>query len=175
MLIGIGLASTTGTGAAILHIFNHALMKGALFLALGAVAYRIGAVTLRDFAGLGRRMPWTMAAIALGGLSLIGVPPTVGFISKWYLVLGTLEQGLWPIAVLILIGSLLALVYIWRLIEAAYFEAPASNSVEVREAPASMLIPTWALVAANFYFGIQTDVSVGAAMRSAGALMGSSG
>ncbi len=175
MLIGIGLASTTGIGAAILHIFNHALMKGALFLALGAVAYRIGAVTLRDFAGLGRRMPWTMAAIALGGLSLIGVPPSVGFISKWYLVLGTLEQGLWPIAVLILIGSLLALVYIWRLIEAAYFEAPASNSVEVREAPASMLIPTWALVAANFYFGIQTDVSVGAAMRSAGVLMGSSG
>ncbi len=84
------------SAAAILHVFNHALMKGALFLALGAVAYRIGAVTMRDFAGLGRRMPWTMAAIALGGLSLIGVPPTAGFVSKWYLVLG--DPGAGPVA-----------------------------------------------------------------------------
>ena len=173
MLLGIGLASATGVGAAILHIFNHALMKGALFLALGAVAYRIGAVTLRDFSGLGRRMPWTMAAIAIGGLSLIGVPPTVGFVSKWYLVLGTLEQGLWPIAVLILIGSLLALVYVWRLIEAAYFGRASPDAPEVREAPATMLIPIWVLVAANIYFGINTDISVGSAMQAAAALMGS--
>ena len=175
MLLGIGLASATGVGAAILHIFNHALMKGALFLALGAVAYRIGAVTLGDFAGLGRRMPWTMAAIAIGGLSLIGVPPTAGFVSKWYLVLGTLEQGLWPIAVLILIGSLLALVYVWRLIEAAYFGAVAADAPEVREAPASMLVPIWILVAANIYFGINTDISVGAAMQAATMLMGNGG
>jgi multicomponent Na+:H+ antiporter subunit D len=120
-------------------------------------------------------MPWTMAAIALGGLSLIGVPPSVGFISKWYLVLATLEQGLWPIAVLVLISSLLALAYIWRLIEAAYFEKPATGSAEVLEAPMSMLIPIWALVVANFYFGIYTDVSVGTAMRAAGALMGAGG
>ena len=175
MLLGIGLASTTGVGAAILHIFNHALMKGALFLALGAVAYRIGAVTLRDFAGLGRRMPWTMAAIAIGGLSLIGVPPTAGFVSKWYLVLATLEQGLWPVAVLILIGSLLALVYVWRLIEAAYFETVAKDAPKVPEAPASMLIPVWILVAANLYFGINTDISVGAAMQAATMLMGAGG
>jgi multicomponent Na+:H+ antiporter subunit D len=172
MLLGIGLASTAGVGAAILHIFNHALMKGALFLALGAVAYRIGAVTLRDFAGLGRRMPWTMAAIAIGGLSLIGVPPTAGFVSKWYLVLATLEQNLWPIAVLILIGSLLALVYVWRLIEAAYFGAVAADAPKVSEAPVSMLIPIWILVAANLYFGINTDLSVGAAMQAATMLMG---
>ena len=175
MLLGIGLASATGVGAAILHIFNHALMKGALFLALGAVAYRIGAVTPGDFAGLGKRMPWTMAAIAIGGLSLIGVPPTAGFVSKWYLVLGTLEQGLWPIAVLILIGSLLALVYVWRLIEAAYFGAVAADAPEVREAPASMLVPIWILVAANIYFGINTDISVGAAMQAATMLMGNGG
>lgn len=172
MLLGIGLASATGVGAAILHIFNHALMKGALFLALGAVSYRIGAVTLRDFAGLGKRMPWTMAAIAIGGLSLIGVPPTAGFVSKWYLVLATLEQNLWPIAVLILIGSLLALVYVWRLIEAAYFGTAAADAPKVSEAPASMLIPIWILVAANLYFGINTDLSVGAAMQAATMLMG---
>lgn len=175
MLLGIGLASTTGVAAATLHIFNHALMKGALFLALGAVAYRIGGVTLRDFQGLGRRMPWTMAAIAIGGLSLIGVPPTAGFVSKWYLVLGTLEQGLWPIALLVLIGSLLAVIYVWRLVEAAYFGTADTDVPEIREAPLSMLIPIWILVAANVYFGIHTDVSVGSALKSAAILMGDGG
>ncbi len=172
MVLGIGMASTTGLIAATLHVFNHALMKGALFLALGAVAYRIGAVCVRDFAGLGKRMPWTMAAIVLGGLSLIGVPPTAGFISKWYLVLGTLEQGLWPVAVLILIGSLLAVLYIWKLVEAAYFEPVPDDAPVVTEAPWSMLLPIWLLVGANIYFGIHTDVTVGVATQAVTELTG---
>ena len=175
MVLGIGLANTTGVTAAILHVFNHALMKGALFLALGAIAYRMGTATLRDFAGLGRRMPWTMAAIAIGGLSLIGVPPTAGFISKWYLVLGTLEQGLWPITLLVLFGSLLALIYVWKLIEAAYFKPAPANAPAVAEAPLSMLIPVWLLVGANVYFGIYTDVSVGVASQAAMQLVGGGG
>lgn len=175
MVLGIGLASTTGISATILHLFNHALMKGALFLAVGAVMYRIGSIALRDFAGLGRRMPWTMAAIVLGGLSLIGVPPTVGFVSKWYLVLAALERGFWPVAALILLGSLLALVYVWRLVETAYFGEPAADAAPVREAPLSMLLPTWLLVIANIYFGLHTEVSVGTATRAAAALTGGGG
>jgi multicomponent Na+:H+ antiporter subunit D len=172
MVLGISLASTTGLIAATLHVFNHALMKGALFLALGAVAYRIGGVGLRDFAGLGRRMPWTMAAIVLGGLSLIGVPPTAGFITKWYLVLGTVEQELWPVAVLVLVGSLLALVYVWKLVEVAYFEPVPEGAAPVREAPWSMLVPIWLLVGANLYFGIHTEVTVGLATQAAHELIG---
>lgn len=172
MVLGISLASNTGVSAAILHVFNHALMKGALFLAVGALAYRIGAVTVSSLAGMGRRMPWTMAAIVLGGLSLIGVPPTAGFVSKWYLVLGTLEQDLWPVALLVLIGSLLALAYVWKLVEAAYFAAPAEDAPPVKEAPLSMLIPVWILVAANLYFGVNTGVSVGVARQAADLLMG---
>ena len=175
MVLGIGLASTTGITAAMLHVFNHALMKGALFLAVGAVVYRIGAATLNEFAGLGRRMPWTMAAIVLGGLSLIGVPPTAGFVSKWYLVLGTLEQGLWPVTLLVLLGSLLALVYIWKLVEAAYFGEPAADAAVVAEAPLSMLGPVWVLVGANIYFGLHTEVSVGIARRAAVLLLGGEG
>ncbi|MET0100957.1 MAG: monovalent cation/H+ antiporter subunit D family protein [Sedimenticola sp.] len=174
MVLGIGLATATGVMSATLHLFNHALMKGALFLALGGIAYRIGSTTIKDFSGLGRVMPWTMAGIVLGGLSLIGVPGTVGFISKWYLVLATLEQGLWPVALLVLIGSILAVVYVWKLVEAAYFGAPDGN-YEIREAPLSMLIPMWALVLANIYFGIHTDLSVGLADRAATALMGGAG
>ncbi len=171
MVLGIGLATTTGITAAMLHLFNHALMKGALFIALGAMAYRLGSTSITAMHGMGRSMPWTMAAIVVGGLSLIGVPSTVGFISKWYLVLAALETGLWPIALLVLLGSLLALIYIWKLVEAAYFKAPDTES-DVQEAPFSMLLPMWVLVAANIYFGLQTDVSVGLAEQAASALTG---
>ena len=174
MVLGIGLASTTGITGAILHLFNHALMKGALFLALAAVAYRLGSTTLQDLAGLGRRMPWTMLAIVVGGLSLIGVPGTVGFVSKWYLVLASLEQGLWPVALLILLGSLFAVVYVWKLVEAAYLTEP-QGEVAVQEAPLSMLVPLWILVIANVYFGVQTDVSVGLASQAAAVLTGVAG
>ena len=100
-------------------------------------------------------MPWTFMAIVLGGLSLIGVPLTVGFISKWYLILASIEQGLWPIVVIIIIGSLLAVIYIWRIVEAAYFK-PSDNfetASNIKEAPLLLLIPTWILVLANLGFG----------------------
>ena len=75
-------------------------------------------------AGLGKRMPITSFAFVLGGLGLIGVPLTAGFISKWYLLLGTLELGWWPVTVLLLISSLLAVAYVWRFVEVAYFQPP---------------------------------------------------
>src|SRR3546814_4188184 len=95
-------------------------MKGGMFLALGCVFYRIGSVHIRDLDGIARTMPWTMAAFVTGGLGLIGVPLTVGFISKWYLVAAAIERGSWVIAVLILLSSLVAVAYIWRVVEAAY-------------------------------------------------------
>jgi multicomponent Na+:H+ antiporter subunit D len=171
MVLGIGLASAAGVSAAIVHLFNHAMMKGALFLAVGAVFYRIGRVGLRDFAGLGRHMPWTIAALVVGGLSLVGVPATAGFVSKWYLVLATLEQGLWPLTVLVLAGSILALLYVWRLVESAYFQPPAPDAVMPREAPLSLLLPMWALAGANLYFGLDTELSAGLARQAAGLLL----
>ncbi len=175
MVLGIGVATATGVTAAILHLFNHALMKGTLFLALGAVAYRLGTANLREFRGLGRRMPWTMGAMVVGGLSLIGVPPTVGFVSKWYLVLAVMERGWWPVALIVLIGSMLALVYVWRLVEVAYFQSPEDEIAAPCEAPLSMLVPIWLLVAANIYFGLATGLSVGSAREAAGLLMGGGG
>lgn len=156
MLLGISLANINGLTATLLHIFNHALMKGALFLALGALCHQVGNTHISRLKGIGKQMPWTFMAIVLGGLSLIGVPLTVGFISKWYLLLGSIEQGWWPIVVVIIVGSLLAVVYIWRVIEAAYFK-PADDSVSgrnIKEAPLLLLIPTWILVIANIGFGI---------------------
>ncbi|MBT6800392.1 MAG: monovalent cation/H+ antiporter subunit D family protein, partial [Rhodospirillales bacterium] len=99
MVLGISFASVAGLTATIIHLFNHALMKGALFMALGAIVLRLGTASIDSMRGLGRQMPWTMAAFVVGGLSLIGVPLTVGFISKWYLIVAALEAGYWPIAV----------------------------------------------------------------------------
>jgi multicomponent Na+:H+ antiporter subunit D len=175
IVLGVSLVNTTGLTASILHLFNHAIMKGGMFLALGCVIYRIGSVHLNDFAGIGRRMPWTTAAFVLGGLSLIGVPLTVGFISKWYLVLGALERGWWPIGFLILLSSLIAVIYVWRVVEVAYFSPPPEDSQAIEEAPATMLVPTWILIGASVYFGIDTDLTVGVAQHAASVLMGGAG
>lgn len=171
MVLGLGFATVLGVTGGMLHLFNHALMKGALFLALGCVFYRTGAVGIDAMQGLGRRMPWTMAAIVAGGLSLIGVPLTAGFVSKWYLLLAAIDSGMWWIAVFILVSSLLAIIYVWRLVEAAYLN-PAPEGAPRGEAPLVMLIPTWVLVLANFYFGIDTRVSVGVATKAAEFLLG---
>ncbi len=171
MVLGLSLASTLGLTASLLHMFNHGLIKGALFLALGCVFFRVGSTDVERLRGLGRAMPWTMAAFVAGGLSLIGVPLTVGFVSKWYLVLAALDQGWWALVIAILISSLLSVAYIWRLVEIAYFQPSPSRDI-TREAPLALLIPTWILVLANFWFGIDTRLTVGVAEQAAAALLG---
>lgn len=171
MMLGISFVSVTGLTAGIVHMFNHALMKGGLFLVMGCIVLRVGSVNLEGLRGLGRSMPVTMAAFVLGGLSLIGVPLTVGFVSKWYLILAALEQGLWPIAALILISSLIAVIYIWRVVEVVYFKEPVGSTV-VREAPLLMQIPMWILIGATLLFGISTSLTAGIAQRAAKWLLG---
>lgn len=173
--LGIGFATSLGLTASLIHIFNHALMKGALFMAVGAIIYRLGVCRMEELRGLGRQMPWTFAAVVVGGLSLIGVPGTAGFISKWYLVLAALEQQAWIIVAVILIGSLLAVVYIGKIIETLYFRPETGNSRFVKEAPLLLLAPTWALVVANIYFGFDTEMTVGVAQRAAHVLGGNGG
>ena len=186
MILGISMASVTGLTAGILHLFNHALIKGGLFMALGCVMYRVGSVEIEAMRGLAKKMPWTMAAFVAGGFSLIGLPFTVGFISKWYLILGALERDGWQwwlVVGLVLTTSLMALVYIWRVVEAAYFqEAPGAESSggglpgegtsAVVEAPLALLIPTWGLIVANFYFGFDATFTAELAGSAARSLMG---
>ncbi|MCG8314997.1 MAG: monovalent cation/H+ antiporter subunit D family protein [Pseudomonadales bacterium] len=165
MVLGISLVSVTGLMAGLIHIFNHALMKGAAFMAVGAVFYRVGSVDIKAFSGLGRQMPFTMAAFTIAGLSIIGVPLTVGFVSKWYLVTAALEQEQWLLAALVLAGSLLAVIYIGRILEAAYFQKPpqGQDANAIKEVSWLMLAPMWALVLANIYFGVETGLTTEAA------------
>lgn len=172
MVLGVALVSAAGVAAGLLHLFNHALMKACLFMALGAVFYRIGSVHIRDMEGIARQMPFTMAAFVVGGLSLIGVPLTAGFISKWYLMLASFEDGRWWLAVLIVLSSLLAVIYVWRVVEAAYLRPRPHGAPAVREAPLGLLLPTWGLAAANIWFGLDTGFSYGVARAAAAALTG---
>jgi multicomponent Na+:H+ antiporter subunit D len=172
IMLGISFLNVTGVSAGIVHLFNHAMMKCAAFLAMGCFMYRIGSVRLEDLHGIGKKMPWTMAAFVVSGLSLIGVPLTVGFVSKWYLISAALEAEMMPIAALILLSSLLAVIYVWRFVEVAYFKAPKDGNVQFKEAPLSMLIPLWIMASASIYFGIDTDMTLGVANLAAEMLVG---
>ena len=170
MLLGFSLGTVGGVTASVIHLFNHAIMKAALFMALGVVIYRLGGATIHHMSGLAQRMPYTAFGIAMGGLSLIGVPLTVGFISKWTLVDAALDEGQWLITVAILGSSLIAIAYVWRLVETMYFQ-PTKCADAGRSVPWMMLAPMWLLLAANFYFGIVTDYSLGTADIAARSLL----
>ncbi|MEC7984990.1 MAG: monovalent cation/H+ antiporter subunit D family protein [Myxococcota bacterium] len=166
MAIGMSLGNVNGLTGGLIHLFNHALTKGGLFLVMGCIFYRIGSTSLKDMEGLGKKMPLTMLAFALGGLSLIGVPLTAGFVSKWYLVLGAFDEGMWWLLILILVASLLAVIYVFKVLETAYFKEPPPNS-EASEAPLSLLLPTYILIGATIYFGIWTEPMLEAANNAA--------
>ncbi len=172
MTLGIALANESGLTGGIVHMMNHGVMKAALFLALGAVFFRVGSVRLDDLAGIGRKMPLTMAVFVVAGLGLIGVPGTAGFISKWYLAVGAIEKGYWPLAFVIVASSLIAVVYIGRVIEVAYFREPSANVASTRDPPLSMLVPMLLLGAATLYLGVYTEWSAGLAQDAARMLLG---
>jgi len=169
--LGISYATETGLTGAVTHIFNHAIMKAGLFLLIGNVLFQLGSVRIEDMAGIGRKMPITMAGFVILGLSLLGTPGTVGFISKWYLGLAAVEQGQWWLVALIVIASLITMLYIGRVVEVAYFRAPTEKVAQLREAPPSLLVPAFVLVAAAIYFGLDTSLSVGLARHAAGLLL----
>jgi len=172
MLLGISMSNLDGLTAGIVHMFNHALIKGGLFMVVGCFALRLGSVKLEDLKGAGKTMPFTSFAWVIGGLGLIGVPMTAGFISKWLLLTSALEHHWTHVAVLMLISSLLAVVYVWRVVELLYFEEPSKLAMKAKEAPIVMLIPTYIVIAATVVFGCWTVYSAGLAQKAAMALLG---
>lgn len=172
MLLGVSFATEQGLTASLVHLFNHGLIKGALFMAAGCVMLRVGSHSISAYAGLARRMPATAAAFIIAGLSLIGVPLTVGFISKWQLLSAAFDSGRAWAGFLVVASSLLSVIYVGRVIEVMILRPAPAGASAVKEAPLSMIIPMALLVAANIYFGLHTELTVDLAERAAHALMG---
>jgi multicomponent Na+:H+ antiporter subunit D len=170
--LGIGVDNQASLTGSIVHLLNHGVTKGAIFVLLGGIALRLSGSSLliSSMEGLGRRMPLTAFGLVIAGLSLIGIPGTAGFITKWYLVLGAIERGMWWLVAAILASSLIAAVYVWRLVEVAYLR-PAPAGSPAREAPPGMLAAALAMVALCVYFGFDTTFSIGGASEAAALLL----
>ena len=180
MLLGLSFGTVDGMAASLIHLFNHALMKSALFMAVGCVVLRMGSSNFSAFRGLAHRMPWTTGALIISGLSLVGIPLTVGFISKLQLMKAAFSSAIDipfipnpSLFVVLMIGasSLLAAIYIGRLIyEMVLYPAP-EGAAPVEEAPLSMRIAMWVMVLANIYFFFNANLTVGIATRAAESIM----
>jgi multicomponent Na+:H+ antiporter subunit D len=153
--LGIGLGTPLAIVAALLHVLNHAVMKSGLFLAVGGVLDRTHLKAIARYSGLGRRMPLTMGGFAILSLSMVGIPPLAGFWSKWYLIVATLEDGRWPLAVVIGLSSLLTAVYFLRLFERIFVLAPEEQVVaEATEPRAAIVVPVLVLAALVVVIGL---------------------
>ena len=173
ILLGVSFVSMAGLSASAMHMFNHALAKGGLFLAVACLAYQYRDLRLDQLGGAGARMPWTCAAFVVCGLSLIGVPGTAGFISKWMLINAALQSGPWGwmLVSIILISSLMAVFYVWRIVETLYFQAPIEGEPQKIEAPIQMLVVTGLVALLNIYFGLFPQVPLELANSAAALLL----
>lgn len=149
MVGGAWLGNELGMTGAILHILNDALMTFALFLAVGNMVYKLKVVDLKDLQGLFGKMPWTMAGFVLAAFSIVGVPPTCGFFSKWYLILGAFEAGAYHFAAALLISSLICAVLFFKVFEICFFASESEGDahghghhevIAMDEAPVSSLV-----------------------------------
>jgi multicomponent Na+:H+ antiporter subunit D len=158
IVLGGALLTTSGIVGGIAHITNHAVSKITLFFCAGSIYASAHKTDVSQMSGLARKMPWTMAAFAIASLSLVGIPPSAGFISKWYLALGSVERGRpWVLAVL-LISSLLNAAYLGPVVYKAYFETSATEHDDdhIREAPL-MVVPLIFSAAISLLLGMYPD------------------
>lgn len=159
IVLGVSFANRTGLTGSILHILNDSFMMACLFLAVGAIVYKTKNATIEKMSQLHKTMPLTMTAFVVGGASVAGIPPTAGFFSKWYLVLGAIEAGKWVFATVLLISSLMTAIVFFRIIERVYFTAAGPGQGErvkavMDEAPLSMLIPILVMAAGILVLGL---------------------
>ena len=143
IILGAALLSPKGQMGGLVHIAMHAFGKITLFMCAGAIFVATGKKYISEMVGIGKRMPVTMLAFFIGSLSVIGLPPTGGFFSKWYLVLGTLEADQMVMLVVLLSSSLLNGAYFLPIVYRAFFCTPEESMFEdkVQEAPLWCVVP----------------------------------
>lgn len=160
IVLGIGLANANGFTGGVLHLVNHAFMKGCLFLVAGAIVFRTGRRHIRDLRNLSSVMPWTAAAFTVAAFSMIGIPPFGGFFSKLYLLLGAIDSEQWIFVAVILLSSVLALMYFVNVIRFMYFpdtdgsDRTVALKTQQQEAPLTMLVPILTLAVGVLLLGL---------------------
>jgi multicomponent Na+:H+ antiporter subunit D len=127
--LGMGLVNTRALTGSLFYVLGHAVSKAVLFLAAGAIITTSGKERISELAGIGRKMPVTMAVFTIGSLSLVGIPLFAGFVGKWNLLLGSLDAGNWLAAVVVIAGSVLCGAYLFPIIRIAYFEPVPSRDL----------------------------------------------
>ncbi len=173
IFLGITAMTAEGITGAMYHMLDHGLAKACLFLCAGCFIYVKGYRRIDELKGAWRQMPWTCFAFALASISVIGIPPTAGFISKWYLILGNIEAGNYLYVAVLLVGSVLAAVYCLRVIYYMFFQNGEEGAWEdnPRDAAPSMLSPVWALSLGTLFFGIFSYLLIPPLLDAAGFLM----
>ena len=173
MVGGAWLGNRDAMTGAILHIVNDAMMTLCVFLVIGGIVYRVKGSSFRDLQGLFRKMPFTMGAFVIGAMSIIGVPPTCGFFSKWYLITGAIKAGQYAFMGALIFSSLVNVVLFFRVFEIAFFEpfeahhSHSSTHEPMQEAPVSMLVPLYIVAAGLILLGIYTGDIVEQVIRFA--------
>ena len=153
IILGAALLNHSGVVGGIAHISNHAVSKITLFLCAGSIYVSTRKTNISQLSGLARRMPWTMAAFAVASLSVVGIPGTSGFVSKWYLALGSVELHSLTLLGVLLISSLLNAAYLGPVVYKAYFERAPETHEEIREVP-WMVAPLAISAAASLLLGL---------------------
>ena len=153
IILGAALLNSSGVMGGVAHITNHAVSKITLFFCAGSIYVSTHKTEISQMSGLAKRMPWTMAAFTLASLSVVGIPLTSGFVSKWYLVLGAVDHHSLTSLVVLLVGSLLSAAYLGPVVYKAYFEEESPASEEVREVP-WMVAPLAITAAASLLLGL---------------------
>jgi multicomponent Na+:H+ antiporter subunit D len=162
--VGIGLATPLALIGALLHVVNHAAMKALLFFVAGSVLDRVGTKQIDRYCGLGRAMPATMVGFSIAAVSMVGLPPTAGFVSKWYLVSGAIAVDRWLVAAIIVGSSLLTLAYVLRIMELIWFRPPVDDDAlepgHVRDQHPGVIAVVAVLGAAVLVLGVASVVIV---------------
>jgi multicomponent Na+:H+ antiporter subunit D len=158
--LGGALLTQMGLNGGLLHLFNHALLKITLFFCAGAIITMTGKERISELNGVGRRMPITMLAFTVGSIGMVGIMPINGFISKWYLLMGSLEAHLPVIIIILITSAVLNAMYFFPIIIAAFFRKGDFTPSEGIEAPWTMVLPIAALAVACIVIGIKLDLTV---------------
>ncbi len=142
MILGVALLSEAGRTGGVLHLVGHAFAKITLFFAVGSVYLASHRTAVSELRGVGRQMPWTMGAFVIGALSIIGLPPTVGFVAKYFLFLGAADAGQWLVIAVLAVSTVLSAGYYLRVIRVALLDAPVPLAGHTRDDPGRSWSPT---------------------------------